>query len=127
MKYVKGILVWVLIIPVAILNGALRDNILTPELGSDNSLLLSGLILSACIFIIALIFIPKLKLTFKQASAIGLIWFLLTNLFDILLVYLEGNNLLNFFEAFDVSTGNLWIVVILSSFFAPVFARSIKK
>lgn len=127
MKYVKGILVWVLIIPIAMLNGALRDNILTPELGSDNSLLLSGLILSACIFIIAIIFIPKLKLTFKQASAIGLIWFLLTNLFDILLVYLEGNNLLNFFEAFDVSTGNLWIVVILSSFFAPVFARSIKK
>ena len=47
-KYIKAVAIWVLIIPLAILNGILRENVLS-KMG-DFSLPLSGIILCLCIF-----------------------------------------------------------------------------
>lgn len=71
-KYIYAILIWILIIPIAILNGGLREHVLN-KLG-DIALPLSGIILSVCIFIVAFLFIPKIKncikkqLNFKNAG-----------------------------------------------------------
>lgn len=58
-KYIQAVGIWFLIIPLAILNGGLRENVLN-KLGSI-SLPLSGIILSICIFVIAYLLIPKIK------------------------------------------------------------------
>lgn len=58
-KYMQAIGIWFLIIPLAILNGGFRESVLV-KLG-DIALPLSGIILSACIFIVAYVFIPKIK------------------------------------------------------------------
>ena len=52
-KYAQAVLIWILIIPLAILNGGLRENVLN-KLG-DIALPLSGIILSLCILLVALI------------------------------------------------------------------------
>ena len=58
-KYIQAIGIWFLIIPLAIMNGGLRENILV-KLG-DIALPLSGIILSICIFVVAYLLIPKIK------------------------------------------------------------------
>ena len=85
-KYIQAVGIWFLIIPLAILNGGLRENVLN-KLGSI-SLPLSGIILSICIFVIAYLLIPKIKnCKSKDYIIFGVIWFLLTNLFDMSLLY----------------------------------------
>ena len=58
-KYIQATGIWFLIIPLAIINGGLRENILI-KLG-DIALPLSGIILSICIFVVAYLLIPKIK------------------------------------------------------------------
>lgn len=58
-KYLVAIAIWALIIPFAIVNGILRDEVLD-GLG-DFALPLSGVILSAIILVIALLLIPKIE------------------------------------------------------------------
>lgn len=76
-KYVIAFLIWITIIPIAILNGALREHVLV-NLGKL-ALPLSGIILSVCIFIVAYLLIPKIKNCVKRDYILfGVIWFVLT-------------------------------------------------
>ena len=56
----KSILVWLLIIPFAILNGGLRQYVLEPFLGVKVANPISCLILCCLAFIVSSIFIPRL-------------------------------------------------------------------
>jgi hypothetical protein len=56
----KSILIWLLIIPLAILNGGLRMEVLIPWLGESCAEPISGVILCLLIFIVSLIFIPRI-------------------------------------------------------------------
>ena len=58
-KYIQAVLIWILIIPIAILNGVLRESVFN-KLGSI-ALPLSGIILSICIFVMAFLLIPTIK------------------------------------------------------------------
>ena len=81
-KYVHAFLIWVMIIPIAILNGGFREYVLV-KLGGL-ALPLSGIILSICIFIVAYLLVPKIKNCVKRDYIIfGIMWFILTNLFDL--------------------------------------------
>lgn len=72
-KYLQAVAIWFLIIPIAILNGGLRENVLI-KLGTA-ALPLSGIILSLCIFVMAFLFIPKIKDCKKTDYIfIGIIW-----------------------------------------------------
>lgn len=62
-KYVYAFLIWVMIIPIAILNGGLREYVLV-KLG-NLALPLSGIILSLCIFVVAYL-LPKIKNCTKE-------------------------------------------------------------
>ena len=55
MKYFKAFVAWLIILPIAILNGGFREYVLS-ELGII-AMPLSGIILSVCIFIIAYLLI----------------------------------------------------------------------
>ena len=81
-KYVLAFLIWVMIIPIAILNGGFREHILV-NLGVL-ARPLSGIILSVCIFVVAWFSIPKIRnCTKKDYIIFGVMWFILTNLFDL--------------------------------------------
>lgn len=85
MKYFKAFVAWLIILPIAILNGGFREYVLS-ELGII-AMPLSGIILSVCIFIIAYLLIPKIKNCNKLDYVIfGVMWFILTNLFDYIAV-----------------------------------------
>ena len=73
----KSILIWLSIIPLAILNGGLREAFLTPRLEESCAQIVSGLILLSLIFFVTLIFIPRIgKGEQKTYWKIGLVWVL---------------------------------------------------
>lgn len=79
-KYVIVFLIWVMIIPIAILNGGFREYVLMVHL-EILALPLSGIILSVCIFLVAYLFVPKIKGCVKRDYILfGVMWFVLTNL-----------------------------------------------
>lgn len=124
-KYIQAIGIWFLIVPLAILNGGLRENILV-KLGSI-ALPLSGIILSICIFVVALLLIPKIKeCKSKDYIIFGIIWFVLTNLFDLLMYISEGKGINELLNSYNFLNGNLWILVVITTFVSPITVSKIK-
>jgi hypothetical protein len=124
----KSMLIWATIIPLAILNGGLREGFLEPHLGSKYAQPLSCVILCVLIFIIAFIFIPRLgKGVSKIYLKIGLLWVLATVIFETALGFLMGNTLNEILSAYNIMTGNLWLLVVVFTGFAPIIAAKIKR
>lgn len=126
-RIAKSILIWMALIPLAILNGALRDNVLTPWLGNV-ALPLSGIILSLLIFGISVILIPKLgKGNQKTYIVMGMVWLVLTIVFEFgFSLTVEGIPLSVLLAAYDITTGNLWLLVLLTSGISPWLAAKIR-
>ena len=56
-RYLQAATIWVIIVPIAILNGVLRESVVVKL--DALALPLSGIILSLCIFGVAYLLIPK--------------------------------------------------------------------
>jgi hypothetical protein len=125
-KYLQAIAIWMIIIPIAILNGALRESVLI-KLGAI-ALPLSGIILSFCIFLVAFFLIPKIhSCDKKEYIAFGVVWFVLTNLFDLSIILIEGGNFTDLLKAYYFLDGNLWIIVVLTTLLSPILVAKIRK
>ena len=123
-KYLSAVLIWIMIIPIAILNGGFREYVLA-ELGTL-ALPLSGIILSICIFGIAYCFVPKIKNSSKKDYFIfGVIWFVLTNLFELISYIMDGGGFADLLRSYNILTGNMWILVVLSALFSPAMVMKI--
>lgn len=110
----KSVLIWLSIIPLAIINGIFREKVLTPLIGAEYSLPLSGVTLSLLILIISFLFIPKLgRGTFRIYWQIGLLWVVLTLLFETVMGLFIGKTFYEIVNAYDITTGNLWLFVVL--------------
>lgn len=125
MKIVKALLIWLVILGVAFLNGGLRELVLAPSLGMAYALVLSGVILSVCILAIAVAAVPRLgPMATHEAFGIGVFWLLLTLLFEFgfgrLVQHKPWRELL---EAYTFAGGNVWPIVLLVVVLAPVIAR----
>ena len=117
-KYLQAFAIWVAIIPIAILNGGLRENVLF-KFGAIAQPL-SGIILAVCIFIMAYIFIPKIKGCKKLDYILfGVIWFIFTNLFDLSAYIMSGEGIAGLLKSYDITTGNTWVLVALSALISP--------
>lgn len=124
-KYLQAILIWIMIIPIAILNGGFREYVLI-KLGAL-ARPLSGIILSVCIFIVAWLLIPKIRnCNKKDYFIIGGIWFVLTNLFDLAAYIKDGGGFIDLLWSYNILTGNTWILVVLTTLFAPTVVMKIR-
>lgn len=125
-KYRYAFLIWVSIIPIAILNGGFREYVLVRFGGL--ALPLSGIILSVCIFVIAYLFIPRIKNCEKRDYIFfGVMWFVLTNLFDLGAYVQEGIGFVGLLQSYNIFTGNTWLLVVLTALFAPMTVMKIKE
>ncbi len=125
-KYVLAFLIWVMIIPIAILNGGFREYVLV-KLGGL-ALPLSGIILSVCIFIVAYLLVPKIKNCVKKDYFwFGVMWFILTNLFDLSAYIKNGEGFAGLLKSYNIFTGNTWLLVVLAALSAPMIVMKIKE
>lgn len=121
-----SILIWIMLIPIAILNGGFREYILV-KLGVL-ARPLSGIILSVCIFVVAYFLVPKIKNCVKRDYIIfGVIWFILTNLFDLVAYIKDGGGFADLLQSYNILTGNTWLIVVLTALLAPSTVMKIRN
>ena len=137
MKILKSLLVWVCFIPVAILNGGLREHVLARALGhvlaralgEKWALPLSGIILSACIFLITWLLLPRTvkALSSKDSLRIGICWVFLTIAFEFVSGLAGGSTITELLAAYNPLTGNLWLLVLAATLLSPAAVRKITR
>ena len=123
----KAASVWILILGLAFSNAALRELVLIPRLGKVQGLILSGVVLSLLVLLVAFGSVPWLGA--RRASewtAIGLGWFALTMAFDLVLGLFQHKPMHLLFEAYLFKQGNLWPVVLLVTAVAPYLAARLR-
>lgn len=125
----KGFLVWVCFIPAAILNGGLREHVLARALGEKWALPLSGIILSACIFLITWLLLPRTvkALSAKDSLRIGICWVFLTIAFEFVSGLAGGSTMTELLAAYNPLTGNLWLLVLAATLLSPAAVWKITR
>ena len=124
MIVVKAIAVWLLILVLAVLNGALREAVLRPALGKPFALVLSGILLSALILVVAFLLVPRFgQVGRAQALYLGLLWLVLTLAFELGFGrWVQGRSWSELLRAYTFEDGNLWPLVLVVTFLAPYLA-----
>jgi hypothetical protein len=119
---------WVSLVPLAIVNGTIREGVLAPILGQRLALPLSGVSLSVLIFLFALM--VALWLGASAAAhyvAAGTAWFLMTLLFEFLFgYYAMGKSCVQLLAAYNVVDGNLWVLVLISTAVSPYLGAKVR-
>ncbi len=124
MKILKSLIIWICFIPVAILNGGLREYVLLSVIGPNWSLPVSGIILSGLILLITWLMFPRVikNSTNKERWLIGTVWVLLTVIFEFTSGLAGGNGFTELIRAYNPLTGNLWLLILAATLFSPVLA-----
>ena len=124
----KSILIWLSIIPLAILNGGFREKCLISWVGENYAEPISGFILCLLIFIVSLIFIPRLgKGKPKIYWTMGGLWVALTIAVEIIIGLVMGNTMIALLKAYNITTGNLWLLVVLFTGITPWLVAKTKR
>ena len=129
MKILKSLLVWVCFIPAAVLNGGLREYVLDEAVGEQWALPLSGIILSACIFLITWLLLPRTvkALSSKDTLRIGICWVFLTIAFEFVSGLAGGSTMTELLAAYNPLTGNLWLLVLAATLLSPAAVWKITR
>lgn len=128
MNILKSLIIWFCFIPVAILNGGLREYVLAKAIGEECALPVSGIILSVCIFLITWLLLPRMikAFTSKDGWLIGIGWALLTIVFEFAAGLAGGSTVSELLAAYNPLSGNLWLLVLLTTLLSPVIVRKVK-
>ena len=120
----KSLLIWLAIIPLAILNGGFREMVLNPLMGEKYGQPLSAVSLCLIIFVVCWFLIPRIgKGTEETYRIIGLWWILLTVLFETGFGLLTGDTFAELLKAYE----NLWLPVVIFVGIAPWLAAKTRK
>lgn len=124
----KACALWFPLVPLAILNGIIREAWLAPLLGQPLGLPVSGVSLSVLIFLFTLMVLPWLRASdAKTYVAVGTTWLLMTVLFEFLFGhYIMGESWVESLEAYNVLKGNLWALVLISTAASPYLAARVR-
>jgi len=119
----RSVAVWLLILLLAILNGALREALLLLNVSKPVAFVLSGLVLSALIVAVTIALAPWLKLTsVSRCVAVGALWLGLTLIFEFGFGIMQRRSWVEMLEAYTFKDGNIWSLVLVVTFAAPLVA-----
>jgi hypothetical protein len=120
----RALAIWCGLLMVAFVNGAVRVIWLMPTLGDSAAHLLSALILSTVVIVVTWRAIAWLQPhSANDALLIGDEWVLLTIAFEFLAgYYLFGASWDALLAQYDVSRGEMWVLVLITMLMAPMAA-----
>lgn len=126
---IRSFLVWLLFIPLAIANGALRDLVLTPALGDPLGRAVSSLTLSLLVLGVTLLLVDRLGVNTRVGYlVVGGFWLVLTLLFEVsFFVLVMGHPMNELLQDYDLFRGRLWLIVLATTFSAPLIAGMMRK
>ena len=125
MNILKSLFIWLCFIPVAILNGGLREYVWVTTIGARWALPVSGIILSVCIFLITWLLLPRMikAFTSKEGWLIGIGWTLLTIAFEFAAGLAGGSTVSELLAAYNPLSGNLWLLVLATTLLSPIIVK----
>lgn len=128
MNIMKSLIIWLCFIPVAILNGGLREYVLAKAITEEWALPISGITLSVCIFLTTWLLLPLVTkaITSKDCWLVGICWGVLTIAFEFIAGFADGNTMTEFLAAYNPLTGNLWLLVLATTFLSPIVTKNCK-
>ena len=120
----QSLAAWGVVLALAVGNGALREALLVPALGRTAALVLSGVLLSIFIVLVAVLFVRRLRgLSVAHATGIGVLWLGLTLAFEFAFGrFVQHKAWAELLDAYTFRDGNLWPVVLLVTLLAPALA-----
>jgi hypothetical protein len=120
----RALLVWVLLVGLAILNGLAREGVLAPWLGAAAGHLASSVLLAGLIAQTAWLSIPWIAPgTARRAWAVGGLWLSLTVAFEFLAGhYAFGHAWETRLADYHLLRGRVWLLVLVTTFVAPAWA-----
>ena len=129
MRLLKSFIVWICFIPVAMLNGGLREYVLVRLVGEETALPVSGILLSMFIFLVTWLVLPHLAKDcgMKDCLAMGICWALLTVAFESAAGIAGGSTVTEILAAYNPSTGNLWVLVLVTTMLSPVLLKVFRR
>ncbi|MDP4215816.1 MAG: hypothetical protein Q8927_06415 [Bacteroidota bacterium] len=124
----KYFLFWLPMIVLAVANGSLRQFVFLKHVHELTAYQLSTVTLTVlCAIYVGIIF-PYLGIqSSKQALSIGLIWVALTVLFEFSLGRLTNKPWAVLLQDYNITTGHIWSLFLLSLFFLPYIFYSVRK
>lgn len=122
----RGLGLWLVILVLAVANGIVREAVLVPRLGSSPGLILSGILLSGFILLVAYVGLPWLHAQGMELILIGLGWLLATLIFEFSFGLLRGKTLNEIMAAYTFKGGNIWPIVLLVVAVAPWVAGKLR-
>jgi hypothetical protein len=122
---IRAILAWLMLLTLAVVNGAVREAWLIPRFGGSAGHAVSSLSLSALIVLLSWLIIGWINpASAGDAFLIGLAWLALTLAFEFLaghyLFRKPWNELL---ADYDIMSGRIWVLVLVTTMLAPLLAQ----
>jgi hypothetical protein len=125
----RGLAVWLLLLGLAIANGAVREALLVPRIGAPAAHIVSTLSLCLLILLATWLTAPWVRPP-NPAGAwrLGLIWVGLTLSFEFLAGhYLFGASWTTLLTDYDLRRGRVWALVPITTLLAPVLAGRARR
>lgn len=115
---------WLMLLMLAIANGAVREAALTPNLGPEGAHLVSTVALSLLIVCFTWLLMPFLDLqTRRDAILVGLFWTCLVLAFEFLAGhFLFGRSWTYLLADYNILRGRIWMLVPIVTSLAPLWA-----
>lgn len=124
--FVSPLGVWFLMAGVAVLNGVFRELVIVPRTGDYPGHVVSTALLVLAILAISALYFRSTRIDYREIElvAVGVLWVVLTTGFEFLVGHLEGTPVEVTLGQYNVLAGQVWILVPLTLFGAPlVFGR----
>lgn len=124
----RALLAWLLLLLLAILNGAFRQGVLIPRVGDVAGHIVSTLLLSALILAATWLLLPWIRpVTTGEALMVGALWVVLTLAFE----FLAGHYLFHkpwpeLLADYDIAKGRIWPLVLLVTLLAPLIVQRVR-
>ncbi|MGM0398037.1 MAG: hypothetical protein ACQEQY_03505 [Halobacteriota archaeon] len=115
--------VWLGLAVLAVVNGVFREVLIIPRIGGYPGHVASTAMLVAVILVVSWLFFGWTGVEYTRAElvVIGLGWVVLTVGFEFLVGYVEGTPVSVTLGQYDVLAGQVWIVVPIALFVAPLW------
>ena len=124
---IKSLAIWAIILTLAVINGALREALLIPNVGAMPGLIFSGLLLSCLILTVTYLFLPWLGVNnAPHLVLVGLFWLILTLIFESSFGLARGLTIAEILSAYTFKGGNIWPVVLMVTTTAPWVAAKFR-
>jgi apolipoprotein N-acyltransferase len=122
----KAVLTWVLMIPVAILNGIFRESVIRPRVGELRAHQLS--VVTGSTGFVALVYAlwrgEAGRIEDRDLFRMGAAWVVATIIFEFGFGhYLRGFSWEELLHDYNIGAGRLWVVVLLVILFSPLIAK----